>query len=114
MASVLIVEDEALIGMMIADMLVELGHTIAGQATGLATGVALAQSTDAQAAILDVALGSDSSEAIACVLQKRSIPFAFASGYGAAGVPQEFNERPLLRKPFTMEELAGCLRRLIG
>ena len=32
MASVLLIEDEELIRMMIADMLVELGHSVAGEA----------------------------------------------------------------------------------
>lgn len=46
MASVLLVEDEALIRMMIADMIVELGHKIAGEAGDLQTGVALASEAE--------------------------------------------------------------------
>jgi DNA-binding NarL/FixJ family response regulator len=41
MASVLLIEDEALIRMMIADMLVELGHSVAGEAGDLQSGLLL-------------------------------------------------------------------------
>ena len=42
MASVLLIEDEALIRMMIADMLVELGHSVAGEANDVQRGLLLA------------------------------------------------------------------------
>jgi hypothetical protein len=47
----------------------------------------LAFSLVIDAAILDVQLGKDSCEAMAEALHGRGIPFAFASGYGAAGMP---------------------------
>lgn len=95
MASVLLVEDEALIRMMIADMIVELGHKIAGEAGDLQTGVALASAAEIDIA-LDVRLGADSSEAIAEALRSRNIPFVFATGYGADGVPANYKDRPTL------------------
>jgi len=42
MASVLLIEDEALIRMMVADMLVELGHSVAGEANDVQGGLLLA------------------------------------------------------------------------
>lgn len=109
MAAVFLVEDEPLIRMMIADMLGDLGHTVAGEANDLASGLALAQSLAADFAVLDLQLGLDNSAPIAEVLQNRSIPFAFASGYGADGMPSAFSDKPILRKPFTIDELAQCL-----
>jgi CheY-like chemotaxis protein len=114
MASVLIVEDEPLIRMMLADMLAELGHTVAGEASDLASGLMLAFAPGLDAAILDVNLGGDSSEAIANALQGRGIPFAFASGYGTDGLPQAFRNSPALGKPFQLEELQRCLVTLLG
>ncbi|WP_426615759.1 response regulator [Bradyrhizobium sp. McL0616] len=113
MASVLIVEDEALVRMMVADMLAELGHTVA-EAGDLRAGMALAQASDFDAAILDLNLGSVSSEPIAEALQGRGIPFAFATGYGADGLPNGFTERPPLGKPFQIEELDRCLSSLLA
>jgi DNA-binding response OmpR family regulator len=113
MASVLLIEDEALIRMMIADMLVELGHSVAGEANDLQSGLLLASAPGVDAAILDIRLGDHSSVAIAEALQRRSVPFAFASGYGAGGVPEGFRNCPVLQKPFTIEELERCLATLL-
>lgn len=114
MASVLLVEDEALIRMMVADMLDELGHSVAGEASDLTSGLKLAAATGIDAAILDVQLGKESSAAIAEVLHRRSIPFAFASGYGAEGIPQMFRDHLVLQKPFPIEELERCMGKLLG
>jgi DNA-binding response OmpR family regulator len=113
MASVLLIEDEALIRMMIADMLVELGHSVAGEANDLQSGLLLASAPGVDAAILDIRLGDHSSVAIAEALQRRSVPFAFASGYGADRVPQGFEDYPVLQKPFRLQELQRCLASLL-
>ena len=113
MASVLLIEDEALIRMMIADMLVELGHSVGGEANDLQSGLLLASTPDVDAAILDIQLGDNSSVPIAEALQSKSVPFAFASGYGADGVPERFRNYPVLQKPFTIEELDRCLATLL-
>jgi DNA-binding response OmpR family regulator len=54
-------EDEALIRMMVGDMLAEMGHTVI-EVGDLRTGLALAQAGDFDAAILDLNLESDSAE----------------------------------------------------
>ena len=113
MASVLLVEDDALIRMMVAEMLTELGHTIAGEAADLASGLKLAREVVFDAAILDVQLGAHSSEPIAEALHQRGVPLAFASGYGAEGIPQEFRNFPRLQKPFPIEELERCMASLL-
>jgi hypothetical protein len=74
----------------------------------------LASTPDLDAAILDLRLGNDTSEALAEALHKRGVPFAFASGHGADGVPGAFKAHPVLRKPFLMEELERCLSSLLG
>ncbi|QOZ78557.1 response regulator [Bradyrhizobium sp. CCBAU 53351] len=114
MASVLLIEDETLIRMMIADMLAELGHSLVGEAGDLAGGLQLAGAPDIHAAILDVQLGADSSGPIAEALQSRGVPFAFATGYGSKGLPENFKNSLVLRKPFPLEELERCLKLLLG
>lgn len=114
MASVLLIDDETLIRMMVGDMLIELGHEVAGEAGDLSSGLALAKITKCDAAILDLQLGRDSSVPIADALQLRSIPFVFASGYGADGVPDQFKGLPVLRKPFPLQDLERCLGSLLG
>jgi DNA-binding response OmpR family regulator len=114
MASVLLVEDEALIRMMVADMLAELGHSVFGEASDLQSGLLLASEPGVDAAILDIQLGAHSSHPIAEKLRSKGIPFAFASGYGADGVLGEFKEYPVLQKPFPIEELERCLAALLS
>ena len=53
-ASVFLVEDEALIRMMVVEMLEELGHSVAAEAGGIDEAMRLAQSADFDLAILDV------------------------------------------------------------
>src|SRR3954463_12526783 len=73
MASVLLIEDEALIRMMIADMLFELGHSVAGEANDLQSGLLLVSAPGVDAAILDIQLGDHSSVPIAEALQSKGI-----------------------------------------
>jgi CheY-like chemotaxis protein len=109
--SLLIVEDEAMIRMLLCDMVQDLGHTIAGQAARIgealdlvATGIAF------DAAILDLNLGGELATPIAEAIDDRAIPFIFATGYGTAGVPERFRERPVLQKPYAIESLEQALK----
>jgi CheY-like chemotaxis protein len=87
---VFIFEDEAMIRMMEVDMLEELGHSIAAEAGHLDKAIELARSTDFDLAILDVNLDGKNITPVAELIKARGLPLIFATGYGAAGVPEEF------------------------
>jgi DNA-binding response OmpR family regulator len=106
---VFLVEDEAMIRMMVVDMLEELGHTAAAEAGRLDEALQLAQSTDFDVAILDVNLDGKIITPVAQVIDGRGLPIIFATGYGAAGVPEEFRDRPALQKPFELKALEAEL-----
>jgi CheY-like chemotaxis protein len=114
MASVFVVEDEALIRMMVADMVVELGHQVAAEAGDLASALEHAHRGAFDLALLDVRLGNHSVQPVAEALARRNVPFVFASGYGADGVPDEFAKHPRLQKPFRIEQLERCIAELLG
>lgn len=103
------VEDEALIRMMIAEMVHELGHRVVAEAGSLEDAHPLAQSAQFDLGILDINLAGQNILPIAHILEKRSVPFLFASGYGTAGLPHPFRERPVLRKPFMVGELGRAI-----
>lgn len=105
LVSVLLVEDEALIRMMIAEMVEELGHSVAGEASNIADALRLAQTATFELAILDINLGGSKIDPVAEIVSSRGLPFIFASGYGAAGMPAPFIDRPVLQKPFLIERL---------
>jgi CheY-like chemotaxis protein len=108
--SVLLVEDEALIRMMIAGMIEELGHTVMAEAGNIAHALKLAETADFEIAILDINLGGDRIEPVAEIIDGRRLPFVFASGYGRAGLPEKFRDRPVLQKPFLTERLGEAIQ----
>jgi CheY-like chemotaxis protein len=113
--SVLIVEDEAMIRMLLCDMLEELGHVVAGQAARVDEALALVNSPLAfDIAILDVNLDGTTAEPIAAAVERRGLPFVFATGYGASGLPQAFRGRPFLQKPFAIHNLSQVLQAVLG
>lgn len=111
---ILIVEDEMLVAMNIEDMLLDLGHEVAGIASRLAPAIALAAEASIDAAMLDVNLAGENSFPVAAVLAEREIPFLFATGYGRSGIEEPFRDRPLLQKPFRAADLSHALAALAG
>lgn len=104
---VLVVEDEMTIAMMIEDMLTDLGHDVVDIAARLPRALEIAAVVALDYVILDVNLDGQKSFPVAELLRERGIPFAFATGYGAAGIDAAFADRPVLTKPFTMAQLAA-------
>ena len=109
---ILIVEDEMLVAMNIEDMLLDLGHEVAGLAGRLGPALALAGEAMFDAAMLDVNLAGEPSFPVAALLVERGIPFLFATGYGRAGIEDRYRDRPILQKPFRIAELAQALEAL--
>lgn len=108
-ASVLVVEDEALIRMMLVDMIEEAGHSVVAEAGDIQKGAALATGADFDLAILDINLAGDTIEPIASAIAGRGKPFFFVSGYGSSGVPDAFRGIPVVRKPCLLAELQSAI-----
>jgi len=109
---VLVIEDEVLIGMLLEDMLTDLGYKIAGTASRLQEATELARTATCDMAILDVNLNGQESFPVAQILIERGIPFMFATGYGERGMPPAFQNRPTLQKPFQLAALQLQLQSL--
>ena len=107
--SVLLVEDEVMIRMMVADMLEELGYTIAAEAGEISEAIRLAQTTFYDFAILDVNVNGKVISPVADLIKARNRPFIFATGYGSSGLPEEYRDRPALQKPFQIETLGKVI-----
>jgi DNA-binding response OmpR family regulator len=106
---VLVVEDEAMIAMLVEDMILDFGSEVVGPASKIEDALALAQDADLDAAILDVKVGEAVVFPVADRLRERGIPFIFASGYGSATLPTRFVGSPTLPKPFSYDLLAEAL-----
>jgi len=46
---------------------------------------------------------------VADILASRGLPFVFVTGYGGAGLPEQYRSRPTLQKPFQLDELSKTL-----
>jgi CheY-like chemotaxis protein len=106
---ILVVEDEVMIRMLLQDMLADLGHTLAGETGRLDEALALAQQGEFDVAVLDVDLDGQPILPVVEILIERGLPFVFATGFGAGGVPERFREMPTLQKPFQADALAQAI-----
>jgi CheY-like chemotaxis protein len=106
---VLVVEDEMMVSMLIEDMLEDLGCKVVGPASRLDEALALAGVAELDCAVLDVNLGGQSIFPLADVLRAKGAPFAFATGYGDAGLREVDKGSPVLQKPFRETDLARVL-----
>ena len=111
---VLVVEDEMLVSMLVEDMLSDLGCTVVGPAAELEEAMSLAQNAEIDLALLDVNLGGRPIFPVADTLKARGVPFAFASGYGEAGLSEDHRGAAVLQKPFREADLARALRGLVA
>jgi CheY-like chemotaxis protein len=111
---ILVIEDEMLIGMLLEDMLVDLGYGVAGVVPKLNDALAAVQRESFDLAILDVHLHGENVFPVADVLMARGVPFVFATGYGERGLPEVYRGRPVLQKPFAKDDLARVLKTLLA
>jgi CheY-like chemotaxis protein len=107
--NVLVVEDEIMIRLLLEDMLGDLGYTIAAAVGRIDDAVKVAKTGEYDVAILDVNLNGQTVSPVAEIIEARGLPFIFATGYGERGLPERFNNRPTLQKPFQQENLGRML-----
>jgi two-component SAPR family response regulator len=111
---VLVVEDEAMIALLVEDMVLEFGSEVVGPAAKFDEAMKLAREAEIDAAILDVNLGGQVIFPVAAALEERGIAFIFATGYGTNALPARYRASPTLPKPFTYEKLATELRKILA
>ncbi len=103
MSEILVVDDEPLIAMMLADWLEDEGHRVVGPAHSIEQASDIIATEPIAFAILDVSIGEQQSFALAAELRERNIPFAFATGHSVSSVPAEFRHVATISKPFDFE-----------
>jgi PAS domain S-box-containing protein len=101
----LLVEDEALTGMMMSDMLTELGFDVIGPFGRVADAMAALKREDFHAAVLDVNLDGEAVYPVADAVVERGLPFVFVTGYSSEGIDRRFAQVPVLQKPIERQML---------
>ena len=108
---ILVVEDDALIGGLLAETLVDLGHTVCGLETNAANAVAAAARCRPDLLIVDVGLGEASGIAVVQqILRAGVVPHVFVTG----DVLRDLSLGPgaiLIRKPFRERDIVQAIER---
>jgi CheY-like chemotaxis protein len=99
-ASVLVVEDEALIAMDLQALLEDAGYRVLGPANSTAAAMALLNGDEPDVALLDVNLGRSDVFGVANELATRKTRLIFLTGHTAQKLPQAHRHRPLVAKPY--------------
>lgn len=112
--SILVVEDEAMIGMMLEDFLETLGYGVHGVAATVSEACAMVDQGGFDAAIIDCNLQGEKSWPVAEALANQGTPFLFATGGSSDDVPTIFEGRPTLAKPFTIGAVERALDKVLA
>ncbi len=107
---IMLVEDEALVGMMMRDMLVDLGYFVVGPFCSVAEARNALDGQSFDCAILDLNLSGEMVYPIASLLETRGIPFMFATGYGSESIDRRFAHVAVIQKPIAPELLDAIIR----
>lgn len=107
--TILIVEDEPLISMMLEDFLLSLGHNVSAICESVEEAITAIDTKQFDVAILDVNLRGESVWPVAYRLKENGTPFVLASGGHVEPPPGEFAKVPLLDKPYTIERVGPAL-----
>lgn len=113
---VLVVEDEALVAMLVEDELLGAGAAIVGPALTITDALRLIEAAAADggidAAVLDINIGGKHVSPVAVRLAALGVPFLFATGYGGDCDTGGHGAAPTLRKPFAPEMLIAAVEAL--
>lgn len=107
---ILIVEDDPYITLALEETLTEHGLVVVGSARTVDAALKLAREAELDLALLDVNLGAERIDAVADMLAAQDRPFVFTTGCGRVGLPEAHLERPMVEKPFYIEEVLRALR----
>jgi DNA-binding NarL/FixJ family response regulator len=108
---VLLVEDEPLVAVGVADQLAGAGAHVIGPCSTAGRAMAALNEHDIDVAVIDYVLADDNSEGLQATLERKGIPFVIVTGYPRVLVRRDVRQR-VLSKPISAEVLASTLRSL--
>lgn len=111
---VLVVEDEAILAIDIAEQLTEAGFRVVGPVTSVAKALRTIAEEGCDIAVLDVNLRDETAEPVARELRSRRTPFVFLSAVAKQNLPSGFDGEVLLQKPTRPEVLVAALHDSLG
>jgi len=109
---VLVVEDEVIISFLIQDLLEELGCAAVWQASNVQGALDILKDRVPDLAVLDVNVNGELVYPVAEQLDKVRVPYIFTTGYGRAGLPEKWMNKPVLQKPYNVDVLYAALNEI--
>ncbi len=111
---ILVVEDSPVVAQACEDMLGDMGCIVVGPATNMAAALQLATDEALDGALVDINIRGGKAFPVLKILAGRDIPFLLASGYADWSMPEEWQERPRLAKPYSPGLLRESLIKLFA
>jgi CheY-like chemotaxis protein len=113
-ATVLIVEDEALVALDLALVLRDLGCVVLGLAADSAQALALLRQQRPDAVLLDLGLRDGFALALVEALAAADVRYVLTTGYDCEQLEPALWQVPRLDKPYGQEELRQALLQVLG
>lgn len=113
--SILVVEDEPLIAMMLEDFFDSLGYRLVASCDGVEDALKQVQEGGFDAALLDVNLrDGETSWPVADALSDSGRPFVIATGGSSESLPERHASVPVLSKPYTLDGVKEAFDSLLS
>ena len=113
--TILVVEDESLVAMLLETILEDMGCATLGPISTVDEAMAVIGEGQAfDGALLDVNVAGKEIFPVAKALKERGVPFVFSTGYGEGGLPPEWRGQSTIQKPFTEDAVQQALIAALG
>ena len=109
---ILVIEDSPVVAPFAAELLEEVGFTVVGPAPTLAAARELIENASFDGALLDVHIRGERIFPICEVLASKGVPFVLTSGYADWSMPEKWQDRPRLQKPYKLEDVQHAFEEL--
>jgi CheY-like chemotaxis protein len=106
---ILIVEDSPVVAPFTADLLGEIGCEVVGPAPNMAAARECIEGEQFDAALMDIHIRGERVFPLCDVLEAKGVPFVLTSGYADWNIPEKWQDRPRLQKPYTLEQVEQAL-----
>jgi DNA-binding response OmpR family regulator len=109
---VLVAEDEALVSMLLEEVLADEGYSAMGPFRSCAEAMASLKADPPDMAVLDYELADGPCTDLALELRRRGVPFLLLSGLYPDDIPEAFRDVPMIVKPSSLDSLGQALATL--
>jgi CheY-like chemotaxis protein len=106
---ILVVEDSPVVAPFTADLLEEIGCEVVGPAPTMAAARELIEAGGFDAALMDIHIRGERVFPLCEALEAKGVPFVLTSGYADWNMPDQWQARPRLQKPYTLDDVQAAL-----